>query len=67
MGERTEFRTGDKAPNNGVYIEFGETGSNVQDPEQIELQTGDTFPETTKPKRIWKNKRDLSRQHPQIR
>src|SRR5699024_10704098 len=67
MGERTEFRTGDKEPNNSVYIEFGVTGSNVQDPEQIELQAGDTFPETTKPKRIWKNKRDLSRQHPQIR
>lgn len=67
MGERTEFRTGDKAPKNGVYIEFGETGSNVEDPEQIELKTEDTFPDTTNSKRIWKNKNDLSRQHPQVR
>lgn len=67
MGEMTEFRTGDKAPNNGVYIEFGESGSNVEDPEQVELKAGDAFPETTKPERIWKNKRDLSRQNPQKR
>jgi len=67
MGEQTEFRTGDKAPNNGVYIEFGETGSLVEDPEQIELKAGDAFPETSHSKRIWKKKQDLSRQHPQIR
>jgi len=67
MGERNEFRTGDKAPNNGVYMEFGETGSNVEDPKQIELKAGETFPETTNAERIWKNKRDLNRQRPQIR
>jgi len=67
MGERTEFRTGEKAPNQGVYIEFGKTGSNVEEPKQVELQAGDTFPETKNANRIWKHKKDLSRQHPQIR
>ena len=67
MSKLTEFRAGGKDPNNGIYIEFGETGSNVQDLEQIELQARDTFTETTNLKRIWRSKRDLSRQHPQKR
>ncbi|MUV36424.1 uncharacterized protein JNUCC1_00226 [Lentibacillus sp. JNUCC-1] len=65
MGEQTEFREGDKAPNNGIYIEVGETGSNVEFPEQVELKAGESFPEPSNQDRIWKNKRDLSRQRPQ--
>lgn len=61
MGEGSQFRTGQKAPNNGVYIEVGETGSNVNDPQQIELNAGDTFPGNTNQNRIWVNKRKLSR------
>src|SRR5699024_9478570 len=38
MGERTEFRTGDKAPNNGVYIEFGETGSTCKIPNRLNFR-----------------------------
>lgn len=53
----TQFRPGDKAPNNGVYIEIGETGSSVKDPQQIELNAGETFPDTTNQNRVWKNKR----------
>lgn len=65
MGEISQFRSGDKAPNNGVYIEVGETGSNVNDPQQIELKTGDTFPETSNKDRVWQNKRKLHRPSPQ--
>ncbi|API92914.1 MULTISPECIES: YjzC family protein [Virgibacillus] len=61
MGERSEFRSGDKAPNNGVYIESGETGSNVNDPQQIKLEAGEKFPENTNHNRVWINKRHLSK------
>ena len=47
MGESRQFRAGQKAPNNGVYIEIGETGGNVNDPQKVELNAGDTFPENT--------------------
>lgn len=30
MGQNRHFRPGQKAPNNGIYIEIGETGSNVK-------------------------------------
>ncbi|WP_010651418.1 YjzC family protein [Oceanobacillus massiliensis] len=62
MGEGTQFRVGQKAPNNGVYIEVGETGSNVNDPQQIKLSAGESFPENTNHNRIWVNKRTLSKQ-----
>ncbi|WP_249872322.1 YjzC family protein [Oceanobacillus saliphilus] len=57
MGEGSQFRSGDKAPNNGVYIEIGETGSNVNDPQQIKLHAGEKFPDNTNQNRIWVNKR----------
>ncbi|GAB4071871.1 YjzC family protein [Barrientosiimonas marina] len=61
MGEQSQFNHGDKAPNNGVYIEHGETGSNVESPDQIEMEAGDKFPETSNQDRIWVHKRDLSK------
>ncbi|HLR61950.1 MAG TPA: YjzC family protein [Lentibacillus sp.] len=61
MGEQSRFRGGQKAPNNGVYIEKGETGSNVEEPRQIEMKAGDKFPENHNPERVWVNKNDLSR------
>ncbi|AUJ23727.1 YjzC family protein [Virgibacillus dokdonensis] len=61
MGEQSQFRAGDKAPNNGVYIECGETGSNVNDPQQIQLTAGEKFPENTNHDRVWINKRHLSK------
>lgn len=65
MGEQSQFRPGQKAPNNGVYIEIGETGSNVKNPQQIELNAGDTFPDTTNDERVWQNKRKQSYPNPQ--
>lgn len=65
MGESSQFKSGDKAPNNGVYMEVGETGSSVEDPLQISMEAGDTFPETKNKDRVWKNKRRQSRQSPQ--
>ncbi|GIO23822.1 YjzC family protein [Oceanobacillus sp. J11TS1] len=61
MGEISEFKGGEKAPNNGVYIEVGETGSGVKDPQQISMKAGEKFPETTNDDRVWKNKRSQSR------
>jgi len=59
MGQNRQFRPGQKAPNNGVYIEIGDTGSNVNNPKQIHLQAGDRFPETSNDDRLWtyKNKK----------
>lgn len=57
MGQRRHFKPGDKAPNNGFYVEIGDTESMVKDPKQIHLEAGDTFPETTNHERIWTYKR----------
>ncbi|RDW15905.1 YjzC family protein [Oceanobacillus chungangensis] len=56
-----QFRAGQKAPNNGTYIEIGETGSMVNNPQQIKLEAGDKFPENTNQNRIWVNQRNLSK------
>jgi len=58
MGEKTEFEPGDKAPNNGEYIEVGEADFHmgINDPQIISMQKGDTFPETKNKDRKWKRK-----------
>ncbi|GAC41725.1 YjzC family protein [Paenibacillus popilliae] len=58
MGERTEFEPGDKAPNDGIYMEVGEASfhTEIQDPKLIRLKKGDAFPETTNKDRKWKKK-----------
>ncbi|MCG3420966.1 YjzC family protein [Oceanobacillus jordanicus] len=53
MGEYSHFRSGQKVPNNGIYREIGETGSNVNDPQFIELKAGEKFPETMNQNRVW--------------
>jgi hypothetical protein len=53
MGQRHQFRPGEQAPNNGTYIEIGETGSNVKNPKKIKLKAGDEFPETSNHNRHW--------------
>ncbi|RLL47723.1 YjzC family protein [Oceanobacillus piezotolerans] len=53
MGEQSQFRAGQKAPNNGVYIEIGETGSSVNDPRQVKLKAGEKFPRTYNQNRVW--------------
>ena len=53
MGEPTQFREGQKAPKNGIYMEIGETGTSVSDPQILKMQTGDKFPETSNQNRVW--------------
>ena len=53
MSQNNQFKPGQKAPNNGVYIEIGETGSSVNDPQKIEVKAGDDFPDTKNKDRIW--------------
>lgn len=53
MGQRRQFNSHDKAPNNGIYVEIGETGNMVQNPKQVKLKAGDRFPLTTNHDRIW--------------
>jgi len=53
MGQNRQFRAGKKAPNNGIYIETGETGSNVNNPKKIKLKAGDSFPENSNDDRVW--------------
>jgi len=52
-GENRQFTPGQKAPNNGIYIEIGETGGMVKDPKQIELRAGEQFPECSNQNRKW--------------
>ena len=43
MGQNRQFKPGQKAPNNGIYIEIGETGSTVNNPQRLKLRAGDDF------------------------
>ena len=55
MGEQTRFRPGDRAPNDGVYMETGKNDFpiGIEDPRRIELKKGDRFPETADDDRVW--------------
>lgn len=53
MGQNHQFKAGQKAPNNGVYVEIGETGSTVVNPQKVKLNAGDHFPDTTNQNRVW--------------
>ncbi|MFE5278712.1 YjzC family protein, partial [Bacillus cereus] len=44
MGQSHKFRAGQKAPNNGIYVEIGEEGDGVMNPKKIKLKAGDRFP-----------------------
>lgn len=58
MGEWTEFRPGDRAPNDGTYIEVGEADFHmgINNPKQVKLEKGQRFPETSNHNRKWKKK-----------
>ena len=58
MGEKTEFEHGDRAPNDGVYIEIGENDFHmgINDPKQVHLKRGERFPDTTNKNRKWTKK-----------
>jgi hypothetical protein len=55
MGEKTEFRPGEEAPNDGVYREIGENDIHmgINDPLHIHLKAGERFPETSNHNRKW--------------
>jgi len=53
MGQPRQFRAGQKAPNNGIYVEIGETGSMVQSPQSVKLEAGELFPENSNHNRKW--------------
>lgn len=53
VGQSRQFRAGQKAPNNGYYIEIGEVGDGVLNPQKIKLKAGDRFPENSNHNRIW--------------
>ncbi|WP_147533230.1 YjzC family protein [Bacillus marasmi] len=57
MGQNRQFRPGHKAPNNGVYIEIGDSGDQVNKPKMIRLKAGDKFPENSNDDRVWSYKR----------
>lgn len=57
MGQSHQFRAGQKAPNNGVYVEIGETGSMVKNPKKVKLKAGDAFPENSNHNRHWSYQR----------
>jgi hypothetical protein len=56
MGEWTEFEPGHRAPNKGTYIEVGENDFHmgITDPQKIDLEEGQVFPDTQNKNRKWK-------------
>jgi hypothetical protein len=56
VAERTEFHEGDKAPNPGIYQEYGSMSyqSQITNPQRIEMKKGDKFPKMTNEDRVWK-------------
>ncbi|MGM1045807.1 YjzC family protein [Paenibacillus sp. N3/727] len=61
MGERSEFHSGEIAPNNGVYIEVGVKDHimGIENPQQVKLKKGDKFPDNRNDDRVWMNKRRI--------
>lgn len=55
MGEWSEFEPGHRAPNAGRYIEVGENDFHmgINNPQIVELEEGDRFPETKNKNRKW--------------
>lgn len=53
MGQNRRFRAGQKAPNNGIYVEIGEEGDGVMNPKKIKMKAGDRFPENSNHNRQW--------------
>lgn len=63
MGEDTRFEWGQKAPNNGEYIEIGENAfhMSIENPQHVYLHKGDKFPKNSKQDRVWVLKRKSER------
>ncbi|MFD0961770.1 YjzC family protein [Paenibacillus chungangensis] len=56
MGEFTTFSPGDRAPNNGTYIETGvnDYHMGIENPRKVRLNRGEKFPGTSNHERKWK-------------
>jgi hypothetical protein len=57
LGQSHQFRAGQKAPNNGIYLEIGEEGDGVVNPKKVKLKAGEPFPENSNHNRKWTYKR----------
>lgn len=60
MGEKTQFKAGDKAPNNGLYVEVSEqrhAGSPTEN-QIVRLERGERFPDTGNKDRKWTHKKN---------
>jgi len=53
MGEQTRFHPGDQVPNDGLYMEIGETGNSVETPATVSLKAGEEFPTCANQDRVW--------------
>ncbi|MCR2805340.1 YjzC family protein [Paenibacillus soyae] len=55
MGEWTVFNQGDRAPNDGTYIETGvnDYHMGIEDPKKVRLHKGERFPQNTNHERKW--------------
>lgn len=59
MGERTRFESGDRAPNDGEYMEIGKNDFHmgIESPKHVYLEKGDFFPKNSNEDRLWTLKR----------
>jgi hypothetical protein len=59
MGEQTQFNPGDRAPNDGQYMEDGvrDRIMGIENPQIISLKKGEKFPDTKNDDRKWVRKK----------
>jgi len=59
MAQQTRFIMGDRAPNEGEYMEVGVNDHHmgINNPKHVYLHKGEKFPENTNDDRQWKLKR----------
>lgn len=55
MGEQSQFNPGQKAPNDGKYMETGvrDFHMGIENPQIIHLKKGEQFPDTRNDDRKW--------------
>lgn len=58
MGEQSRYTVGQKAPNDGEYMEVGDSSVHmgVKNPKHIHLKKGERFPENSNDDRVWVKK-----------
>lgn len=65
MAQQTRFHEGDKAPNDGVYVEVGENDHHmgIQNPRRVELKKGEKLPGNANHERKWVLEREKKTVH----